>query len=855
MKYKKKQEVKKRIAAIIAMMIAIIMVLGLILPVFAAEQTTAVTLENHEKQVDGLDVAAKELGGAYFDADLSAGFDGMYLVGHSVPVFGEITNKGKAIKGELQVKAYTFLDKENNYKEYILYSKKLDLAEGARAEVDMEVVMGTVAKFLEVSVITDAGETVFRKNVPVKALSPDTSVIAVVSSEPEQLRYLSQLEENTSSDKIKVLFLEEQTLPASTEVMENFSAVILDNVDTSDLQQNQKNALSNWVQGGGLLVLGTGTHSSRVLSGLDFLGDFSIGADKEVSVLQTTAGERIPLSSPLTVTEIHREQAEPVWKSGETVLTDKIQVGSGEVLLHRFALGLAPFSSLSQAGAVLNAFYQEQGKSHWKNGEDIEHSTGGRPIADYFSRVLPPMENKTILLIFGVVILYILLVGPGVYFILKKKDKQTMGWGIIPISALVCTGIIFVLSRIGGYHEPIVQIASVTEIKQGADSGMAKVGINLMSPKKGDVTFSAEGMTDFYVPDPQHTWVGMVSGQNRERCLYKMDVGDSANVTFYDNGIWEINKLQTDTLIQFGGTVESDVHIVDKTLQGTVTNNTTVDFTDAYVNVNGLFIALGTLPAGESVTIKESYNEAENADAYGYIGRAVWQGEESAQDFLKKGKGTRRKAFSLEQQQDMMQSNMYEYQERPSGEIEKGGRRQLICTFYGFSEEALFPQEKYINGKPAKEMNQNMYFINFWEDLAYQKSFETQYVFGAEVVTAVTPMGAFYANYSNTPKGYCDLYNQTEQKVEVETVYAVDKALRVDAFHFLEKFGDNLKIKDMDAKIYNQDTGNWEKMQESYENASAYFNEQNQIQVRVTLPPSETVVMPRMSIKGGGRYA
>ena len=849
MRYKKKQELKRKVAGVIAIMIAIVMVLGLVLPVFAATATTAtreipVASENATKAKP-----AKETGSEAFDADISAGFDGMYLVGHSVPIRGTITNKGKAFHGELQIKSYVYQDVDLDYQEYVLYSKKMDLTEGAREAIDMEAVMGTVAKHLEVTLVAETGETVFRKNVAVKALPPDTLAIGVLSDQPEQMRYLSVLEKNMSAYKTKVLFFDENSFPTSEEVMKNFSVIILDDVDTSELQQKQKNALADWLQGGGLLGLGTGPHSSRVLGGLDFLEDVSIGTGTTIHSLELAQGDSITLSVPMDIAEIRKDNAEPVWTNGDTVLLDEIQVGAGKVLVHRFALGLAPFGDLPQAGTILGAIYESYGKDSWAgHRESMDAGMSGRPVASFFVRI-PSMENGPMYLIFGVILVYILLVGPVLYYVLKKKDWQRKGWGIIPISALICTGVIFLISRVSGYHDSIVQTTSFTKMKQGAEIGNAQVGINFMSPKKGDVVFSGEGMTDFYVPDANHNWSYRRMDNHTERCLYKLDMKEPPEITFYNKGIWEKSQLQTDAVVQLGGTIESDVHLDGDICKGTVTNHTTVDFSDAYLDINGFFLPLGSLPAGESVTVEGKYDLKNNMSSYESINHAIWQGENNPRDLVRKKKATKQKAFYLQQQQDMLTS----VQDVGFTDelLKKNSRMYRVSRFYGFNQAPLYGAEKYINGIPAKEYHLNMYYMDFWEDLAQQKKFTTPYIFGAEVTV---DRNNIYVAYGDSVQGYCNLDNITEKEQKVEATYTLDTALRVDRFRFSDM--DSTEFSYMKAQIYNRSTDEWEDLQRtSYEQASAYLNEENQIQMRVTIPPHEGISMPRMSIEGGGKLA
>ena len=194
MKYYQKQKLKQKIFAVIALVIALIMVLSLLTPVFAAAPNTQTVTA-----VTNTDVAEptaepgqeKTIGGEHFSLDLQVGFDNSYIVEKVTSLTATLTNNGAAFQGEFQVKVYTYENTDSGFQKYALYSQKLELPEGATKQVSMELGLNTVRRNMEVSLVDEGGNVVFRKHVPVDALSPETVAVGVLSEQPAQVQYLA----------------------------------------------------------------------------------------------------------------------------------------------------------------------------------------------------------------------------------------------------------------------------------------------------------------------------------------------------------------------------------------------------------------------------------------------------------------------------------------------------------------------------------------------------------------------------------------------------------------------------------------------------------------------------------------
>ena len=839
MKYHQKQKLKQKIFAVIAMVIALIMVLSLLTPVFAAAPNTQTVTA-----VTNTDVAEptpeqeqeKIIGGDHFVLDLQMGFDNSYIVEKVTPMTATLTNNGEAFQGEFQVKVYTYENKDSGFQKYALYSQKLELPEGATKQVSMELGLNTVRRFMEVSLVDEGGNVVFQKHVPVDALSPETVAVGVLSEQPAQVQYLAGM---NLSEKTSVFFLDRDTFPESQSVMENFAVLIIDDFDTATLGDAQKKALKNWVDNGGLLVLGTGVQAQKVLSGLDFV-DVSLNGTQSVSGISAPDGTALSLSAPLTVAGISAEKASVKWEANGTPLTSLMPYGGGYVLLNHFALGLAPFANMPQQTAVLKGFCSGL--------YDAEGENAGAEITNqlrYAANSFPSVTGNSIVVIFLAVGIYIVLAGPVMYLVLKKKDRRELGWITIPVLSVVFFGVVFLLAGRSTYHNGMISTRAIVEMGQDSSIGESKIAMAMKVPGNGDVTLESE----LPIPVQPQLDNGWYDGNGKaEEIDYKVTTGDGTNIVFYDNMAWETNFVGASATLELGGSVTSNVAFDGEKVVGTVTNGTSVNFMDAYLKLDYVYIPLGELPAGETMEVSYDLSTENVNDRYGEQmtnlitgdGTTVW-------DQVQNGTITEERGYTLRREQELMEI-LHNWDD-----TEKTGweNSQITYEFFGFSDMPIFDSVKYLNGKTAKENQLSMFHTVGTKDLSREKSFDLPFTVLPETTDQAVNYGVYYDNRNN----FCEVNNYMDTNQEVILRYAVGEGVRIDEiqFAFDESYRSGMYA---DPQVYNVKTGQWEDFVETpYTPGEDYINEERVVQFKMYLEPGVYTHAPRMRVKGGGLYA
>lgn len=833
MKYHQKQKLKQKIFAVVALVIALIMVLSLLTPVFAAAPNTQTVAEDAAEPMAEPE-QEKTIGGERFLLDLQMGFDNSYIVEKVTPLTATLTNNGETFQGEFQVKVYTYENTDSGYQKYALYSQKLELPEGATKQVSMELGLNTVRRNMEVSLVDAGGNVVFQKAMPVDALSPETVAVGVLSEQPAQVQYLAGLD---LSEKTSVFFLDRDSFPESENVMENFAVLVIDDFDTVTLGDAQKKALKNWVDYGGLLVLGTGVQAQKVLSGLDFV-DVSLNGTQSVSSVSAPDGTVLSLSAPLTVAGISAEKASVKWEANGTPLTSLMPYGGGYVLLNHFALGLAPFANMPQQTDVLKGLCG----GLYRAGED---GTGAEMTNQlrYTANSFPSVTGNSMVAIFLVVGIYIVLAGPVMYLVLKKKDRRELGWITIPVLSVVFLGVVFVLAGRSTYHNGMISTRAIVEMEQDSSIGEAQIAMAVKVPNGGDVTMKSE-LPIPVQPQKDDNW----HDGNKEELDYKVTMGDGTDIVFYENMAWETNYVSASTTLELGGSVTSNVAFDGEKVVGTVTNGTSVNFMDAYLKLDYVYIPLGELPAGETIDISYDLSTEDVHSRYGErLSNLVGGDDTTVWDQVQNGTITEERGYTLLRQEELMEIlHNWDTAEKTGWE-----NSQITYEFFGFSDMPIFDSVKYLNGKPARENCLSMFHTVGIKDLSREKSFDLPFTVLPETTDQAVNYGVYYDNWNN----FCEVNNYMDTEQEVILRYAVGEGVRIDEiqFAFNEDYSSGMYA---DPQVYNAKTGQWETFVETpYTPGEDYINEERVVQFKMYLEPGAYTHAPRMRVKGGGLYA
>jgi hypothetical protein len=853
MKINKREQRKRYIAAIVAIVLVIAMVLSLIAPIFSARamaatmnavvvDTVPTTSNDDTEQNDTVlsekDKKEREIGTNDFSANILIGFEQQFIVGKVVPINAVMVNNSNDFKGEFQIKVYSTIGNNNNGGRYSIYYQPLELSKGAIKQIYLSIPIQTIQKDFEITLVNEKNQIVYRKYVSAQPLDPATILVGVLCERPADMAYLSAIhfaeQEDYTGEYTKTVYLDSETFPNEQSVINHFKVIVIDDFDTKSLSEKQKEALLQWIQQGGICVIGTGVNASKTMSGLQNV--VSVTSESIVQRNIMLAGQRVRADiAELNLSEIDGVQTD-IFENASLLL-----MGNGAIILYDISLSLEPV--ISTAGFV----NEIKSCCEYVNEElmQVEYadSYNYNPMA-YIAERFPELKANSIYMILFAVAIYVVVIGPVLYIILKKKDKREFAWIVVPAISAVFMLIIFVLSMNSQYKSGLINIVSATEIEQGQSIAKTKIYGCAKSNKKGTVVLSSEKAMDLSIPS-EDRW--NYYEEVKEVYLNKILVGDKTEITYFDKSSWHNNDFEMETVTDMGGIVECDVKMEGEKLVGTITNNTNRNFKDILLVVGKRIIKIDNLKVGESIDISEEIIDKQVTN----LSNAVWEIFRDVYDRtklnkkIKSGEMTRQDAYRIMREGDLVQ----DYVNWNEAEMRLVNEGDMKLYLYAFDEEGILPEQININEESALENTLNLYIMEYSIHLSDAATFEIPYGVLSGVV--------LFEESTTGVNDYRDNTLYAETASEVVWTFGIPANTQIENVQFrsLNDAGNFYQA----PEIYNVTTEQWETLSsDPYYTISDYMwitedYPNGCIKVKYFVQKETEVRYPEMKIKGAGQ--
>lgn len=415
----------------------------------------------------------------------SAAYGGVYRPGSWVPVTIELENTSSDLQAELRVGVE---------RSSTLYGTQVDLPNGARKAVTVYVFVPTSSRQLAVSLLA-GDEPLASRAVTLTPRPSREQIVGIVTVEGSGPALPNRLADNRPVSSIALRIAD---LPDQAAGLSSFDTLVFDDLPTSELSTAQLTALRDWVVRGGQLVIAGGPGAERTLAGLPPLlqpvaisGNETVpaailfGADTAATGLTLAQATALTGADGTTLSHPLQNSALPAaapWLFGR-------QVGQGSVVFFAAALNTPDFARWPEAERFWSDLLQRNQSLPPGFGPDDmsrDRFIDGN-IASMLTRLpilaFPPLE-----LIGGLLLAYIVLVGPVTYLVLRRLDRLALGWLVVPALTLVFAFSAYGLSyaRRGG-DIVLNQITLIEAFDSGAGSAeLARIRsfVGLFSPRQ-----------------------------------------------------------------------------------------------------------------------------------------------------------------------------------------------------------------------------------------------------------------------------------------------------------------------------------------------------------------------------------
>lgn len=367
-----------------------------------------------------------------------------------------------------------------------------------------------------------------------------------------------------------------------------FMNTILLTEPLSSFNEQQLQLFIDWMKDGGQLIVGGDVSSTP------FEAFAALKSSTEQTVISAqsldkyTSGGLVGLNLPVRKMKA-LENTVPFEVDGQ-LLAAKKHVGEGALI--QTAFSLTDNMLLTSTGyANLLAEILDLSTSFYKSSAQDEMANTVVPVNELF-----PAFEFSLWKILIVLVTYIVIISPLLYFVLKKKDKREYAWGLIPFIAVIFSLGLFFIGAKDRIAQPQIQQSAVVKVGEISQQYFVQ---SLLSNRSGDYSFKLDN--------------------NLNVSVYG---NDFSSLTDFQNGRWSYVREQQNELILKNvpywdvetivgqGTIDVghfnvDVSNENGQLVGTITNDLTVDVADLQIWTGSQFIAIGDVKRGETVSIEK----------------------------------------------------------------------------------------------------------------------------------------------------------------------------------------------------------------------------------------------------------
>jgi hypothetical protein len=362
---------------------------------------------------------------------VEAGFNSYIKETAWVPLRVSLENSGEAFDGEVVV----LNTRLNESEEYV---QPISIGKGAKRQ--LAIYVPATSNSYETLLRTGADQRVVAKASPqIRQLTAIDRLVVVASDPPDAYNFIGDIRVPYGG-LTAVAQMRLSQLPEQSFALDNADALVLSNVDTESLTTNQRAAIRAWVIGGGHLLLSGGPGAQLALNGLRDIAPAQTGQRLIEASVQPLDDFILPnsldapvepptLPAPMTSLAELNDQARVLIGANETPLIARRNIGRGIVDQLAFDPTLAPLSDWEGRMQLFAALLGGRVDLASAVGQplDLEETQNA---ASAIAAAAPPSPW----LIAGIFGLYVLLIGPANYLVLKRLRKPILAWLTIPVA-------------------------------------------------------------------------------------------------------------------------------------------------------------------------------------------------------------------------------------------------------------------------------------------------------------------------------------------------------------------------------------------------------------------------------------
>ncbi len=405
--------------------------------------------------------------------EVQAGYDGHFRIGFWYPVQVIVSNAGPDVRSVLEV--------NHDNDAAAPFQQELELPRGARKQVQLYGIAYGFDRVANVRLLVD-GQPLVQERIQLEPIiSSHTFVIGVVGTDRTLLNSLGamQVDVSGSSPSVRVVHILPELMPDRFNALEGLDMLVIHDAPADIWTPTRVQQLDLWVHMGGQLVVSGGLAGEPSLAPLHELLPAMVGAWQAARAVQPLL-DLVP-DQPLP-TERTLSAYEVVLRDGATsldsdALISQWQRGGGRVTLLAFdpadLRGWVGEPALwSQIVTVLPRLLP--GSSlRWNDKSLLDNALH-----------LPALTLPPVLLLLLYITVYVLVIGPMNFLILRRMHRADLAWVTIPLTVLIFVlGTYAISLLVRGVRPQLLQV-NVVQSFEGFDTAHITANVGIFSPRR-----------------------------------------------------------------------------------------------------------------------------------------------------------------------------------------------------------------------------------------------------------------------------------------------------------------------------------------------------------------------------------
>jgi hypothetical protein len=382
-----------------------------------------------------------------------------------------------------------------------------------------------------------------------------------------------------------VKHLNADSLPDESWIYKNLDILALGSDEIRALNQRQVAAIKEWVRRGGVVILSAGPNQDQVVKPFEDLLSVQSGMSgnrTNLDEFRQYTGEKV-----LPFSDI------PVYHKDLPLFLSK-QAGIGVILFANYDVTAEPLASWQHNRQLWqNVLAKHQAIESMEKRED--RSPVDMSLLQ-LSKFIPGVKTPSVGWIILIWCVYLLVVAPLLYVLLKRVKRREWAWGIIPATAILLSAGVYligkpqVLKEDTSFHVTALRILDdkLAEVQSAASFATVSGGDYEVVTEKGYISVPLSFTRGSMQPQ------GTISIQQDQ---------DERALTFEKVPYLSVKQATATGIMSDAGSFHTNMTVKEDRLQGTVRNNTAFDLEQAYIEMGLQRIPVGTLKQGEEKQI------------------------------------------------------------------------------------------------------------------------------------------------------------------------------------------------------------------------------------------------------------